>query len=143
MKSLLLLSVLLAFLSTLVLTAVSPAMEYRYMTDMEVAKRQVDQISPRTSQIQFPEEGTVWVVGQTVTVTFLDDNYTDADTVSIFFMDKSEVLAGGLISQRSFTFVVPSSAVSAKNGTSMLVAVIRTNRYLRNVEAVNIQVRPS
>jgi hypothetical protein len=53
------------------------------------------------------------------------------------------ILAGGPIDKDAFNFIVPAAAISPPDGTSLLLAVRRQNRYLHAVDSVAIRVLPT
>ncbi|CEP20078.1 hypothetical protein [Parasitella parasitica] len=116
------------------------------MDDFEIAKMYVAELNsaaPVTSnsqgQIVFPTPNTTWYVGERVNVTF-NEGVPD-ETVAIFFFNKTDTLAGGPMNRTSFAFAVPPSAISVpENGTSLLLAVRRQNRYLQTVDSVVMHV---
>ncbi|GAN09850.1 hypothetical protein MAM1_0298d09383 [Mucor ambiguus] len=96
-------------------------------------------LMPRFAEIVFPTPNTTWYVGERVNVTF-DEGAPD-ETVAIFFFNKTDTLAGGPMNHTSFPFTVPPSAISVpENGTSLLLAVRRQNRYLQTVDSVVVRV---
>lgn len=90
--------------------------------------------------IDYPKNFDTWYVGEHVNVTF--KRVEPQETVNIFFYQKSDSLAGGPITQKVFDFVVPPSAVSGPDETSLLLAVRRENHYLQTVDAVMLHVLP-
>lgn len=73
-------------------------------------------------------------------VTFKPDSQDQ--TVSIFFFNKTDTLAGGPLNETFtvFNFTVPKEAYSGSNSTSLLLAVRRQNHYLQTVDSVVLQV---
>ncbi|KAI8644308.1 hypothetical protein BD408DRAFT_430716 [Parasitella parasitica] len=126
--------------------ASSTSIPYNNMDDFEIAKMYVAELNsapPVTSnsqgQILFPTVNTTWYVGERVNVTFKEG--APSETVAIFFFDKTDTLAGGPMNQTSFPFVVPPAAISVpENGTSLLLAVRRQNKYLQTVDSVVVRV---
>ncbi|CAO0797997.1 unnamed protein product [Mucor circinelloides] len=143
MKLQILVTVLLACLFSMVSSISIP---YDTLDDFEIAKLYVAELNsaaPVTDNSQgkivFPTPNTTWYVGERVNVTF-DEGVPD-ETVSIFFFNKTDTLAGGPMNRTSFPFTVPPSAVSVpENGTSLLLAVRRQNRYLQTVDSVVVHV---
>ncbi|GAA5805397.1 hypothetical protein EDC94DRAFT_537972 [Helicostylum pulchrum] len=113
------------------------------MTDEEINNLLItDQnLSDSPGDIISPQNNAIWYVGQHVNVTFRQEDPNE--TVSIFFFNQTKTLAGGPLTRNTFDFVVPPEAVSQNNGSSLLVAVRRRNRYLQSVDAVVIEVLPA
>lgn len=150
---------LLAILGVLMTLVHCLNIPYQDMTDIEIANYAVENfedsqggkvlfylhIPPcikqlHTIDIVYPVLGDVWHVGEKVNVTFKPDNVDQ--TVTIFFFNKTDILAGGVLNQTSyvFNFTVPKEAYSGNNSTSLLLAVRRQNRYLQTVDSVVLQV---
>lgn len=146
-------------LSTLVSAASIP---YEDMSDFEIAKMFVGNALPSTGRIYdssgsgdtgsngggleedkiiYPQNNDTWYVGELVNVTY-ESTKDSTETVSIFFFDKTPLLAGGPLTEKVFPFVVPASAVSPPGGTSLLLAVRRQNLYLQTVDSIIISVLP-
>lgn len=113
------------------------------LDDIQIAKMYVAggvQRNSNSGDIIYPKNNQTWHVGQKAKVIFRKANYGVNETVSIFFFDKTPILAGGPISRRFFPFKVPASAYSGRNATSLLLAVKRKNFYLQSVDSVVVHV---
>ncbi|CEG64269.1 hypothetical protein RMATCC62417_01272 [Rhizopus microsporus] len=113
------------------------------MDDLQIAKMYIaggGHKNSNSGDIVYPKANQTWHVGQKAKVVFRKADYGANETVSIFFFDKTPVLAGGPISNRVFTFKVPASAYSGRNATSLLLAVKRKNFYLQSVDSVVLHV---
>ncbi|KAI9468972.1 MAG: hypothetical protein EXX96DRAFT_589969 [Benjaminiella poitrasii] len=143
MKAQLIFIVLLCLICSFV---ASSSIRYDHLDDFEIAKLFIEQNSLKTAnndqgEIEYPLPNTTWHVGDLVNVTFKTNN--PQQTVSIFFFQTSEIVAGGPLDKTTFPFVVPSDAVSSANGTTLLIAVRRMNRYLQTVDSVVVEVLPA
>ncbi|KAG1455497.1 hypothetical protein G6F56_007053 [Rhizopus delemar] len=91
-----------------------------------------------SGQILYPTPGTIWKVGEIVSVVFLGEVQVN-ETVSLYFNnDRTTSLGGGPLSKDGtiFQFSVPSSA----KGLTDLVAVHRVNFYLYSVDSIPVQI---
>jgi hypothetical protein len=153
MRLYIILTVAVAFFCSFVHTASIP---FEDMTDFEIAKMFVKNAASTGSQtlfsnkdavdgdkngIFYPPNNVTWYVGELVNVTY-ESTEPAVETVSIFFFDKTDLLAGGPLTKKVFPFVVPANAVSPVGGTSLLLAVRRQNLYLQTVDSLIIQVLP-
>jgi hypothetical protein len=121
------------------------AIRYDDMSDFEIARSFIsnDAITNSAGAIVYPTNYITWYVGENVNVTFEDEG-TMNQTVSIFFFDQTNTLAGGSLEDRkTFHFIVPAAALSPPNNTSLLLAVRRQNRYLQTVDSVIVKVLPA
>ncbi|RCI06428.1 hypothetical protein CU098_007578 [Rhizopus stolonifer] len=142
MKFQVLFAVILALLCS---TVVSLNLPYKDMSDQEIANLYVSKMNDASfsteNQIFYPRNNVTWYVGENVNVTFKKDTPSD-QTVSIFFFNRSPLLAGGPLSTKVFPFDVPENALSPPGGTSLLLAVRRKNFYLQTVDSVVVRVLP-
>ncbi|KAG2202210.1 hypothetical protein INT47_002129 [Mucor saturninus] len=137
MKTILIVTLLIASFCAMV-TALS--IPFKDMSDFQITQLLITNqtVAENEGDIVYPQNYDTWYVGEHVNVTFKAEE--PDETVNIFFYQKSDSLAGGPITQKVFDFVVPPSAVSGPNETSLLLAVRRENHYLQTVDAVMLHV---
>lgn len=148
MKLYTLLPLLVALLCSLVHSLAIP---YDNMSDLEIAEMYIrnnralisnQTLADNAGAIVYPKNYDTWYIGENVNVTFATRG-RENQTVSIFFFQKTDTLAGGSLVRKVFKFIVPAAAVSDVGGTSLLLAVRRENRYLQTVDSVVMKVVPT
>ncbi|CAO3607430.1 unnamed protein product [Mucor hiemalis] len=145
MKFFTLLPLFIALISSLVNSLAIP---YEDMSDLEIAQMYIKKnrllisnntLTDSAGAITYPKNNDTWYIGEKVNVTFASRG-RENQTVSIFFFQKTNTLAGGSLVRRVFEFIVPAAAVSDIGGTSLLLAVRRENRYLQTVDSIVMNV---
>ncbi|KAI7896902.1 uncharacterized protein EV154DRAFT_585127 [Mucor mucedo] len=97
-------------------------------------------ITAVVAKLTYPTDGTVWKVGEPVSVTFAPGQ--PAETVNMYFShDRSIVIGSGPISEGgSFEFIVPPNAVNPAGGPAELVVIHRVDLHLYSVDTIAIQI---